>query len=562
MADFFYNERFNKMADYYLNEIRQKNDAVKGGFKQMVKDQATQEIADNFHLTYQEAEDALVVIHSKQSKLANLRFPITTAGLRKLAYTRTGALDCVGERVIQCVDPPFYFVDWVFQKMNLHSPFVEFGVIRENHKWRRCESTGMWFFDKKPPLTCDIELCTSCQPFFPVYETIKEVELKFFYWDKKVKSYDCYTRYYAKFYEIAKKKAIVLDFDSPELKYMYSMRVFRLMVAKRYATGDLHFRYCIAESYVKDYLDAHHRMLDQLADLPINQSTQIVNTCLNDTIVMATEEEVARWIKDYLNNHRYLPDLEGSLDFSGIAFDALPIRIKLLKDTCSLSAPWLLRNHVEAHGDNPDSLRFCSSVEVHRDIPVGSRVSRIRLLEYFQDTVKKNSLALEEHKGEHIYVFTKVDWYLPIPAFVKIESAAQLEEVWEDGEEEDGCYIRLLHDFSKKSLINGEEVIHHKKGDEIYVNLEQMDNHDDYPWEIFNSDREIDVYLFRVEVGEMLRASRNQKSDTVPEGMIRVEIWKEFGAWHGQYMDLPIAKEIFETPWEELVHTSPCDYKW
>jgi len=183
-------------------------------------------------------------------------------------------------------------------------------------------------------------------------------------------------------------------------------------------------------------------------------------------------------------------------------------------------------------------------------------------LEYFQDTVKKNSLALEEHKGEHIYVFTKVDWYLPIPAFVKIESAAQLEEVWEDGEEEDGCYIRLLHDFSKKSLINGEEVIHHKKGDEIYVNLEQMDNHDDYPWEIFNSDREIDVYLFRVEVGEMLRTSRNQKSDTVPEGMIRVEIWKEFGAWHGQYMDLPIAKEIFETPWEELVHTSPCDYKW
>jgi hypothetical protein len=563
MSDFYTNVFFNKMADFYLDEMKQKVVSDRRQFNAMVKDGATEAIANHFHLTYQEAEDALVTIHSKHAKKINLKFPITTAGLRKLAYYRTGVLDCLGENIVQCIDVPDYFVDWVFQKMTIGTPFVEFGKMTNNMKWKRCESTGLWFYDKKPPLRCDIELCLACQGYFPVYDTIRDIKLKFFYWDSAVKSFDNYMTFYEKFHEIGKKNEIVLDFKSKEVKYMYAMRIFRLMATKRFATGDLYFRYGLSESYVKDYLDVHHKMLDQLADLPINQATQIVNTCLNDTIVMATEEEVARWIKDYLNNHCYLQDLEGSLELaSELSEDSLPIRVQLTKNCDSFSAPFILRNHVQVHDNDPNSVRFCSVVTVHRDIPIGCRVSRIRLLEHFKDVEVRNMKSLEEHGNRFLYVYTKADWYLPIPPFVRIDNPkAQLAEVWEDGEEEDGCYIKLLHSLSKKNLCTG-EVVDHKEGEEIYVQLEQLDNIDDYPWEIFNSDREMDVYCFRVKVSELIRVARNETIEQIPEDMIRVEIWKEFGSWHGQNMSKTIAKEIFETPWENLVHTSPSDYQW
>ncbi len=555
MSDFFENVRFNKMADFYMDEINQARKRTRQEFSDYLKnDSAAEMLANRFHLTYQEAEDALSVVHSKQAMRIDLKFPITTAGLRKLATYRTGVIDCIGESVVQCIESPMYFVDWVFQHMNLSLPFVEFGRIPNNQKWKRCESTGLWFYDKKPELRCNIELCSACVGFSPVYETIREVKLKFFFFDKTVKSLEDYLTFYNRFYELSNRNKIVVDLKSPTARSSYSMRVFRMMLVKRYATGDMYFRYCMSESYVKDYLDVHHKqMFDQLADLPLAQATQVVNTCLNDTIVMATEEEVRRWIDSHLNNgSKYVTDLEGSFELAGqVNESALPLALRLLPDKDDIAAPSHLRNA------SPDFVPFTPVLLVHRDIPVQCKVSWMRREDYFDNVRKMNKVALRGFAKKHLYVFTKQDWYLPIPPFVEIENSYQLKEVWDDGEGEDGCMVTLSHDFQYIRRTDGKEVAL-KKGEELYVNLEQMDNYDDYPWEILNSDRELDVYLFRVEVGEML----SKEDDSDPDSTVVVEIFKEYGRWHAQKMEKHIAFEIFYTPWDDLIHTKPSEYNW
>ncbi len=79
-----------------------------------IKDLVTQgpvSIAKKYFLTEEEASHALVVMSSPHARKSMLRFPCSTAGLRKLCNLRIGVWDG-HNNANQCVDVPMFYYDW------------------------------------------------------------------------------------------------------------------------------------------------------------------------------------------------------------------------------------------------------------------------------------------------------------------------------------------------------------------------------------------------------------------------------------------------------------------
>ena len=247
-------------------------------------------VAEKYILTTEEAEDAVSVMLSPQAARNGLRFPCTTAGLRKLVNIKNGVWDMNGN-VGQCIDMPMFYYDWYHNKVNSHE-LIEYGKILGREEWKRCENTGLWFVGEKPFKTCLIETCRACEPFFRVYEGQNKLVVKFYFWDEKCRPFQSYLRFFQRFYLLFEKDRN----RNPDMPHEF--RHARMMMVKRQALGDFNFRYSFSENFIKDYVTNHLKFskMEQLVDFPIELQVQLFNTVLNDTIVMATEEEVKRWV--------------------------------------------------------------------------------------------------------------------------------------------------------------------------------------------------------------------------------------------------------------------------
>jgi hypothetical protein len=335
--------------------------------------QGTVSIANKYFLTEEEASHALVVMTSPHARKSNLRFPCSTAGLRKLCNLRIGVWDG-HDSTNQCVDVPMFYYDWYYNKTKGFEGVVEYGKILGQEEWKRCESTGLWFYKEKPQMTCQISTCRACEPYERVFEGQNRLIVKFYFWDPECRDFQSYLRFYQRFFLLFEKDRLKNP-DQP-----YDFRQARFMMVKRQATGDFNFRYNFSENFITEYISNHLRFaqMDQIVDLPLEIQVQIFNTVLNDTILLATQDEVKRWIEEYKN--------DPSNDYWTITHE--------VGDDVELAKPQELE---VAYLADPEKIPFFVAQKLHKVVPTGCRVSSFRMREYHK---KNQELFHEKYNTE------------------------------------------------------------------------------------------------------------------------------------------------------------------
>ncbi len=472
-------------------------------------------MAQRFNITEEEAQEVFEFILNPDNK--EFGFITNTAGLRKIVNYKTGLIVAMNSCDCTRVEDAYFY------KTKIDGDIYEFAKILGEPKWKRCESTGLWWYDKKPPMTCHMSLCRACEPFFKVRDCMRYLVIKFYFWDPSTRDFFNYMRFYQRFYELAKK-------DKEMEKKPYSFMICRLMFVRRHALGDYHFRYSLTEDYINGYIESMLSAMWQLESVSLDEAVTIVNTLMNDTIVPASKEEVQRWI----DQHCY----QGKEIFCPYFNETM--------ERLEFAEPEQLYTQ---HRLRPRCVPHLSCTQVHYKVPVGMRVSNIRFREYVNNTREKRLLLLEPYNEMWIYVYCKDDWYVPIPAGIEIESPLlQFVDDEFDYEEYDDAQIELYHDYTDGLDVSKQ------KGDKLDIGFFQLQNFDDYQWDHHLGDQEQPYYCFRVKVKELagLYRSAHGKQDC-----IQCQVYfNDLSKWKPTIIGPNVANEIFiENQFEDFLFT-------